>query len=198
VTALIAAALARYRRDMGAGPGYWRNNPGEPAPYLFESGGRDVAVRLAPVPRMKGGYSVVLTPDHQAARAVTLNDESGADMTLTIDGLRRRVVLASRGDEWWVWLKSDAIRLKARPLLPEPRRAADAGGSLRAPLPGRVVAVLVEVGQAVAEGQPLLKVEAMKMEHTIRAAAAGVVAAIHCAVGEQVNEGETLARIEDH
>jgi len=71
-------------------------------------------------------------------------------------------------------------------LLPEPRRTAEAGGSLRAPLPGRVLAVLVEVGQTVGEGQPLVKLEAMKMEHTIRAGAGGVVEAIYFAAGDQV------------
>ena len=81
-----------------------------------------------------------------------------------------------------------------RDRLSEPRRAA-AGGSLRAPMPGRVLAVLVEVGQAVEEGQPLMKLEAMKMEHTIRAAAAGVVEAVYYAAGDQVGADEMLVRI---
>jgi biotin carboxyl carrier protein len=88
-----------------------------------------------------------------------------------------------------------AIAHHPLPLLPEPRRAAGAGGSLRAPLPGTVLAVLVEVGQSVVEGEPLVKLEAMKMEYTIRAAAAGVVAAVHYAPGNSVDADALLVAI---
>ncbi len=74
--------------------------------------------------------------------------------------------------------------------------AADAAeenaAGLRAPMPGRVVALLVEPGAEVAKGTPLLLLEAMKMEHTISAPRDGVVEAFHCSVGEQVPEGAEL------
>ncbi len=66
---------------------------------------------------------------------------------------------------------------------------------MRAPLPGTVLAVLVEVGQSVAAGQPLVKMEAMKMEHTIRTAAAGIVEAIHYAAGDSVDTDALLVHI---
>ena len=113
---------------------------------------------------------------------------------LTLDGLRREFVLAAgrvgnppyNGEAWWAQTADGPLHITPLPLLPEPRRATGAGGSLRAPLPGTVLAVLVEVGQSVAEGEPLVKLEAMKMEYTIRAAAAGVVAAVHYAPGDSV------------
>jgi 3-methylcrotonyl-CoA carboxylase alpha subunit len=59
-------------------------------------------------------------------------------------------------------------------------------------MPGRVLAVLVEPGARVRRGEPLLVLEAMKMEHTIAAPADGVVKAVHFQAGQQVEEGARL------
>ncbi len=73
----------------------------------------------------------------------------------------------------------------------------DAGdGRLAAPMPGTVVQVLVKVGDVVTSGQPLIVVEAMKMEHTIKAPADGTVAEIHFKVGDPVAEGADLLAFE--
>ena len=73
----------------------------------------------------------------------------------------------------------------------------DAGsGSLAAPMPGRVIKLFVEAGAKVEKGQPLLILEAMKMEHTITAPAAGTVKEVHYAPGEQVLEGAELIKVE--
>ena len=72
---------------------------------------------------------------------------------------------------------------------------ADAGG-LHAPMPGKVVAVRVQLGDSVKKGQALVIVEAMKMEHTIIAPADGIVAAIHANIGEQVDEKRELIALE--
>ena len=63
-----------------------------------------------------------------------------------------------------------------------------------APMHGIVVAVLVEQGQAVNKGQPLLVLEAMKMEHQLRAERDGVIEALQCQQGEQVSQGAVLMR----
>jgi 3-methylcrotonyl-CoA carboxylase alpha subunit len=63
-------------------------------------------------------------------------------------------------------------------------------------MPGRVVSVHVAQGQAVRRGEPLVVLEAMKMEHTISAPTAGTVLAIECAVGDQVSEGVELVDFE--
>ena len=72
----------------------------------------------------------------------------------------------------------------------------DAGGRLTAPMPGSVVDVLVSAGQKVDKGQPLMIIEAMKMEHTIAAPADGVVAQVLFGRGDQVKEGEQLIQFE--
>jgi 3-methylcrotonyl-CoA carboxylase alpha subunit len=78
----------------------------------------------------------------------------------------------------------------------EGRRAENAGGRLTAPMPGRVLAVLVEPGARVRRGEPLLVLEAMKMEHTIAAPADGVVKEVHFQAGQQVEEGARLMSME--
>ncbi len=193
--ALIAAALARQHADAAGGPGYWRNNPGRPAPYRFGVAGDDVALTIRPKPHVSDAFEVDLLPERRVA--VLLNRYAAPDMALTVDGLRQTVALAAAGDDWWVQTPAGAVRVAARPALPEPRRAAEAAGALRAPLPGRVLAVLVVAGQTVEAGQALVKLEAMKMEHTLRAGAAGVVAAVYCAAGDQVAADERLVRVVD-
>jgi 3-methylcrotonyl-CoA carboxylase alpha subunit len=71
------------------------------------------------------------------------------------------------------------------------------GGHLMAPMSGTVVAVLVEPGERVGKGTPLMILEAMKMEHTIAAPAAGVVAAVNFRAGDRVKEGADLVDIDD-
>jgi len=70
--------------------------------------------------------------------------------------------------------------------------AEAAGGRLTAPMPGKVVAVMAEAGQEVKKGEPLVIMEAMKMEHTIAAPSDGLVEEVLYAVGDQVADGAPL------
>jgi 3-methylcrotonyl-CoA carboxylase alpha subunit len=79
----------------------------------------------------------------------------------------------------------------ADPYLP-PAGTADHHGGLTAPMPGRVLAVMVTQGQQVARGAPLVVMEAMKMEHTVTAPRDGKVEGVFCAAGDQVKEGAEL------
>lgn len=63
---------------------------------------------------------------------------------------------------------------------------------IKAPMPGKVLKILVEQGEMVKEGQVLLLLEAMKMENEIFASSTGVVKRINCKEGETVNTGDTL------
>ena len=72
----------------------------------------------------------------------------------------------------------------------------DRHGGLTAPMPGRIIAVLVKAGDSVTRGAPLVVMEAMKMEHTVTAPLAGTVERVDCAVGEQVKEGVELLTLE--
>ena len=69
-------------------------------------------------------------------------------------------------------------------------------GRLTAPMPGKVIAYLVQAGDAIKTGQPLAVLEAMKMEHTIAAPRDGTVAELLFAPGDQVSEGGELLTLE--
>ncbi|HTO62559.1 MAG TPA: biotin carboxylase N-terminal domain-containing protein [Bradyrhizobium sp.] len=78
---------------------------------------------------------------------------------------------------------------------PQTSAASGGDGKVRAQLNGRVVAVLVKPGEAVAAGQPVMTLEAMKMEHVHRSAIAGTVKAIDVAEGDQVTTGRIVVEI---
>ena len=86
------------------------------------------------------------------------------------------------------------MHLVALPRFPDPDDAV-AHGSLLAPMPGSVLRVGAAVGDAVTAGQPLVWLEAMKMEHTITAPADGVLAELNVEPGQQVEVGAVLARV---
>ena len=72
----------------------------------------------------------------------------------------------------------------------------EAGGSLTAPMPGTVIEVKVAEGDSVEAGQPLIILEAMKMEHTINAPTAGTVAEVMYAAGDLVDDGAELLKLD--
>ena len=76
-------------------------------------------------------------------------------------------------------------------------RARAHGGGLEAPMPGVVTRVHVAVGDAVRQGQPLVAIEAMKMEHVLRAPRDGKVRAILARLGEMVSGGAALVELEE-
>lgn len=79
---------------------------------------------------------------------------------------------------------------------PAPTSSAPAGAdALAAPMPGTILKVLVNVGDSVSENQPLMILEAMKMENEIVASSAGTVSAIHVSPGQAVNPGDGLITI---
>ena len=88
------------------------------------------------------------------------------------------------------------VRLAVQPRFPDPDSAV-AQGSLLAPMPGSVTKIAASVGDTVKTGQPLIWLEAMKMEHTIAAPTDGVLAELNVTAGQQVDVGAILARIEN-
>ena len=87
------------------------------------------------------------------------------------------------------------VHLVALPRFPEPGSAVEKG-SLVAPMPGNVIRLGAAVGDTVTAGQPLIWLEAMKMEHTITAPADGVLAELNVDTGHQVEVGAVLARVD--
>jgi biotin carboxyl carrier protein len=95
------------------------------------------------------------------------------------------------GEAFGVQIESRARRRRG----PGAGAGAGSGQRLVAPMPGKVVAVLVEVGQPVESGAGLVVLEAMKMENEFRATGGGVVKEVHVAPGQAVNAGDLLVVI---
>jgi biotin carboxyl carrier protein len=110
--------------------------------------------------------------------------------------VRRQLTAVFHENSLWIDCCGTTTVVEYIPRLPTPALAAGVAGSLRAPMPGSVLEVLVVVGEKVNKGQPLLKLEAMKMEHTIRTAAAGMVTAVYYAPGDTVAADAELVRID--
>ncbi len=111
---------------------------------------------------------------------------------LVLDGVRRRAAVLAHGPQTAVFIDAEGWRLEEIDPLAAPQGEELAGGLLTAPMPGRVTRLLVEAGSRVRRGEPLMTIEAMKMEHTIAAPADGVVESVRFAVGDMVEEGAEL------
>ena len=164
----------------------------------LSSGGRTRRVRLT----LEGGEpceALVLAPAAGSAPAeggtgLRLAGVSVTESTVSavLEGQRHGARWLRRGPQLHVWIGDTHHEF----LIEDPRTqeftASASTGGLTTPLPGVVSAVPVREGQAVAAGEVLMVIEAMKMEHSITAPHDGVVSAIHFARGDRVPEGSEL------
>src|SRR5690606_36244695 len=96
-------------------------------------------------------------------------------------------VAAQHGDDYLICTPDGCWEMHDEAPFAPSARAADDERHPGAPMPGRVVAVLCETGQRVAPGEPLIVLEAMKMEYTLQARVAGIVERVLYAVGDMVD-----------
>jgi len=130
------------------------------------------------------------------ADAVTLVSATQGRIVLGVNGVERPFDVARYGEHVFVDGPLGPVHLLALPRFPDPDSAV-AKGSLLAPMPGSVTRIAAAVGDEVTAGQPLIWLEAMKMEHTIAAPGNGVLAELNVTAGQQVDVGAVLARIEN-
>ncbi|SPM30929.1 acetyl/propionyl/methylcrotonyl-CoA carboxylase subunit alpha [Mycobacterium terramassiliense] len=116
-------------------------------------------------------------------------------VTLADDGVEHTFAVARHGDDVYVDSARGPVHLIALPRFPEPGSTVEKG-SLVAPMPGNVIRLGAAIGDTVTAGQPLIWLEAMKMEHTITAPSDGVLAELNVETGQQVEVGAVLARVE--
>jgi 3-methylcrotonyl-CoA carboxylase alpha subunit len=152
----------------------------------------DQETRAFGLTRLANGFTVT-SGDKKFACAARIN--SAGDLDAHIDGRRVRAAVTFDNGRIELWLEGNVHRF----ILVDPderRLAAQSGhGHLTAPMPGKIIAVLVEAGAVVARGQPLVTMEAMKMEHTVAAPFDGVVETIRFGVGDLVSEGADLIHL---
>lgn len=178
----LAAALAdAHGRSRFGG---WRNLASQPQIKRFraEPDGTEHEVGYR---HTRGGFTA------DGVRVVSVARDL---VVLEVDGVRRQFTVARYGDDR---VYVGGVALTPLPLLPEPT-ARQEPGSLLAPMPGTVVRLAegLAEGATVAAGQPLIWLEAMKMEHRISAPASGTLTALHAEPGRQVEVGALLAVVD--
>lgn len=186
LVAALADAAARRAAEIPAVPrhvGGWRNLPSQPQikRYRTEPGGEEIEVRY------RIGRDGLVAEEFPRVRLLSSRP---TEVVLEADGIRRVYEVAAYGDRVHV----GPHILVALPRFPE-HRTQIAPGSLLAPMPGVVVRLAegLAVGEIVRAGQPLVWIEAMKMEHRVVSPADGTLTALHAVPGRQVEVGALLA-----
>ncbi len=189
----VAAALADAAQNrssatvFAAAPSGWRNlASGYQTKSFSDDAGNEHELRY------RFGRTGVEIPGHDDVALVTAAPDR---IVLAVAGVERPFDVARYGQDVFVDSPLGPVHLVALPRFPDPD-AAVAQGSLLAPMPGSVLRIGAAVGDKVTAGQPLLWLEAMKMEHTINAPGDGVLAELNVDVGQQVDVGTILARVE--
>jgi biotin carboxyl carrier protein len=170
-------------------------NSARPARFTALAGETTHALEIEPLG--DGRWRIVIDGRE---RVVDSRQTGHGTFSLLIEHEAVELSVTSHGEEFQVVVDGRAHRLRLldeRALRRRGRTAAgDGAKEVRAAMPGKVVAVLIQAGATVERGQGLLVVEAMKMENEIMAPRAGVVAEICVQPGQAVEKGELLARIE--
>jgi propionyl-CoA carboxylase alpha chain len=183
----LAAALAdAHARGSRVAPPAWRNVPSQPVEKRYLVDREEVVARY----RCERGRLTACDADVEVVEVV---DAAPAHVVLRVEGVDERFEVTAY-DDGSVAVDSANVHLDLRrvPRFTDPEQQVDAG-SLLAPMPASVVAVSVAEGDAVQAGDPIVVLEAMKMQHTIRAHEPGVVTSLPAQAGRQVDSGAVLA-----
>jgi biotin carboxyl carrier protein len=151
----------------------------------------EVELNLAP----QNSTDLIVKVNGQPVR-VTLPDVAApsADIEwIAVDDHSYEVVFDP--DLHWINSRGDVYHLALRDVAATVAQPRSGDGRLKAPIPGLITQVMVSMGQEVEAGQPLLVLEAMKMENELRAPRAGIVSALHVSPGQTVGRNEVLAEI---
>ena len=190
----VAAALADAAHNrstatvLGSIPSGWRNlTSGYQIKVYLDDGGNEHRIEY------HFTRTGLVLPADESTQLVS----GSADEVILADGsgVAYSFAVARHGQDVYIDSARGPVHLTALPRFPEPGSAVEKG-SLVAPMPGNVIRLGAAVGDTVTTGQPLIWLEAMKMEHTITAPADGVLAELNVDTGQQVEVGAVLARVE--
>ena len=191
VAALAGQAARRAAAPVLRGvPSGWRNVPNEDQVTVLRCGEQHLEVRYA-----FGRSGLRVAVGGKDLPGVVGGEIGPEGVDLTVGGIRRRYRVHWVGDTAYVDSPLGSSVLAEIPRFTEPGSTAPAG-SLLAPMPGTVVRIAVAHGDSVSAHDPIIVLEAMKMEHAIRAPAAGLVTEVNVRVGQTVDTGTELARVE--
>ena len=181
--AIALAEASRLSRAVQTRiPAGFRNVPSQPQETVFLLGEDEVPVHWY------GGRSFTSAD----LEDVVVKSATPTEVVLENGGVRRTFTIHVQGDAVDVESSLGHVALKRKPRFVDPASQV-AAGSMLAPMPGSIISVRAQVGDVVAEGQPILVMEAMKMQHTISAPYAGTLTELPASVGQQVEAGSVLA-----
>ena len=123
--------------------------------------------------------------------------DAAGDLLADLGGARLKATVVRHGNVLTVMEQQGSHTLAVHDPYALTGEVEETGGRLTAPMPGKVVAVMVEAGERVERGRPLMILEAMKMEYTIVAPRGGLVARLNYAVGSPVSEGSELLALDE-
>ncbi len=187
--AQLGAAAAAPATDPWAANDGWRMNASYTRSLSFtDEQGEQQTLKLG-LRYQRNGWLLTHGSDEALLHGFAAN---GSAQRLMLDEQRVAGHVVRSGDHFHVFVDGRHWQLRWNDAIAHAGEQESEGGRLTAPMPGKIVALLVEAGATVEQGAPLLIMEAMKMEHTISAPARGKVAELLYAVGDQVAEGAQL------
>ncbi|MFH8250425.1 acetyl/propionyl/methylcrotonyl-CoA carboxylase subunit alpha [Microbacterium sp. B2969] len=187
--ALVLDARAPRTGDPWRRGDGWRLGPSAPRVYrLRAEGGSTATARLWGAGE---GLEVAVDDDGRHPARIVVRDGLA---TVTVGGAARSFAVWTNGDEIETARAGAVFPIRVADAEHGAGEGQDERPHLESPMPGAVVLVPASEGARVEAGDPVVVVEAMKMEHVVRATIAGVVA-LHVAVGDQVSRGQTLATV---
>ena len=169
--------------------GWWLNSGGGETVVLTDGGQDRVLRRQGTDDPLK---SEVVLPGGQKMSAVVSFSPGDIGFHAVLDGAGADVVVLRNGTHLSVMVDGEYFELEWKDPLAAGQGVEERAGKLTSPMPGRVVAVHVASGAEVKKGQPLVIIEAMKMEHTLSAPVDGVIDRVAANVGDRVDEGIEL------
>ncbi|MBS1813190.1 MAG: biotin/lipoyl-binding protein, partial [Acidobacteria bacterium] len=167
-------------------PPSYRNNPYRNPSLKLQLGKQETIVSWQHI----AGDQFEVNAFDSTAQAQLLSFDA-RHLRLVIDGVQRTFRLTDVGNQLYIHSSLGSRTITRLPRHPDVQATAEQG-SMASPMPGLVAKILVSIGQSVKVGDPLLILEAMKMEQTMRAAVDGIVETIRVREGEVVGPGATL------
>jgi geranyl-CoA carboxylase alpha subunit len=190
--AIAATLFYRASARVHQGPlSGWRNNASVPLHYRLGLEDQEWSVELNAVPGE--AYQIQVSD-----RRLELNiiEYDGHSATIEIDGIRQRHAYRLEARQLWLFTRPGSLRLTDRTQALVSSQAGVSSGTLKAPMDGAIVDVLVSEGSQVSKGQLLVVLEAMKMEHPLKSGIDGVLKRLQVQVGDQVKNRQILLEVE--
>ncbi|EXF92661.1 3-methylcrotonyl-CoA carboxylase subunit alpha [Pseudomonas fluorescens HK44] len=189
----IATALF-YQQSAGAHPprlAGWRNNANVPLLQQIGLNGDRWSTEVSVLPDRQ--LRIQVAGETLQLKLLDINERWA---NLEINGIRRRYAWQLTAGQLWLFTRPGSLLLQDQTLAPVSGQVGTRTGTLKAPMDGAIVDVLISEGSSVSKGQLLLVLEAMKMEHPLKAGIDGVIKRLQVSLGDQVKNRQILLEVE--